>query len=221
MFNHNNQEWTENTNEYWSEHFETTYYLKYNLEKALYSLNKILITKIDYTDFSNRCTYYHFYIDNLTNALGHISKRFNYNSRITIDNTRVDRNKYEYNYETNGICNFPNVNNKQIRNFIEHIDEKDEDLIKSGKYYGTFNVIYKGMNPEMKKDLLNNEKKQNNILNLINKTYNVYYIKEITSTGIIKTRESSIKLLELKNELEILKKINDKIWYYLNTKFFK
>lgn len=221
MFNPNNQEWTENTNEYWSEHFETTYYLKYNLEKALYSLNKILITKIDYTDFSNRCTYYHFYIDNLTNALGHISKRFNYNSRITIDNTRVDRNKYEYNYETNGICNFPNVNNKQIRNFIEHIDEKDEDLIKSGKYYGTFNVIYKGMNPEMKKDLLNNEKKQNNILNLINKTYNVYYIKEITSTGIIKTRESSIKLLELKNELEILKKINDKIWYYLNTKFFK
>ena len=46
MFNPNNQEWTENTNEYWSEHFETTYYLKYNLEKALYSLNKILITKI-------------------------------------------------------------------------------------------------------------------------------------------------------------------------------
>lgn len=40
MFNPNNQEWT-NTNENWSEHFETTNYLKYNLEKALYSLNNI------------------------------------------------------------------------------------------------------------------------------------------------------------------------------------
>lgn len=220
MYNPNTKEWSEDIKEDWREHFETTYYLKYNIEKALYSLNKILIPKIDYRDFSNRCTYYHFYIDNLVNAIGHIVKRFTYNTRSSIDDKRIDRNKSEYNYEIEGNCNYPNLNNKKIRNFIEHVDEKDEDLIKAGKYYGTFNVIYKGMNQLIKKDLLSDKKKQNNILNLIDKTYTIYYIKEITSTGKIKTNEYYINLLELKNEIETLRDINNQIWYFLNDNFF-
>lgn len=151
MYNPKTKEWTMSTNEDWREHFETTYYLKYNIEKALYSLDKILISKIDYSVFSNRCTYYHFYIDNLVSAIGHIGKRFTYNMRDSIDDNRVDRNKFEYNYETNGVCNYPNLINKKIRDFMEHIDEKDEYLIKVRMYYGAFNVIYKGMNQQIKK----------------------------------------------------------------------
>lgn len=220
MYNPITKTWTQFADEDWREHFETTYYLKYNIEKALYSLEKILLSKINYSDFSNRCTYYHFYIDNLMNAIGHIGKRFNYNVRESIDNKRIDRNKFEYNYELKGICNYPNLSNKKIRDFIEHIDEKDEELMKSGKYHGTFNVIYKGMNQEVKKHLLDNKKKQNNMLNLIDKTYTIYYIKETTPSGIIKSKELSIKLIELKKELEIIKNINNKIWDFLNDTSF-
>ena len=46
--------------------------------------------------------------------------------------------------------------------FVEiSIDEKDEKLMDKGMYYGSFNVIYKGMNQQMKIELLNNKNKQN------------------------------------------------------------
>ena len=82
--------WTKNAEYDFIEHFETTYYLKYNIEKALYSLGKIMKSKIDYSEFSNRCVYYHFYIDNVLNAIDHIRRRF-FNNNASSD--RIERNK--------------------------------------------------------------------------------------------------------------------------------
>ena len=88
MYNPITKVWSEVADEDWKEHFETTYYLNYNIEKTIFSLNKLLLSKIDYSEFSNRCTYYHFYIDNLINSIEHIGKRFSYNTRASIDTKR-------------------------------------------------------------------------------------------------------------------------------------
>lgn len=208
-------------NDDWTEHFETTYYIRYNLEKALYSLNKIFDEHPNFKDFSNSPTYYHFYIDSLVEAVGKIYKRFHFNNRSSIDNERVKRNISEYNYGIlNDKNNFTEINYKNlninVRNFVEHIDEKDEFLMKDNLFYGTFNVIFEEMDSKIKNDLLNEEKKQNNLLNLIDKTYRVYSQYDTNASGKRKYKFYQINLVELKNELLKMKAINDKIHSYLS-----
>lgn len=210
--------WIENAKDDFTEHFETTYYLKYNIEKALYSLGKIMEATINYSEFSNRCVYYHFYIDNVLNSIGHIRRRFVNNN---VNSDRIERNKKEYDYnsiDSNGnlICNYPIIGNNEIRNFIEHIDEKDEKLMKMGLYNGSFNVIYKGMKQQIKQGLLNNEKKQNNLLNLLSKEYKILTVDN--KSNIVK--EYKLDLIRLNDELERLKKINDAIWSFLTDNLF-
>jgi len=216
MYNPNTGVWIENAKEDFTEHFETTYYLKYNLEKAIYSLEKIMKEKIDFSEFSNRCVYYHFYVDNLLNAIGHIRRRFFNNNA---NQERIERNKKEYNYilineQGKEIYNYPIIGDNSIRNFIEHIDEKDEKLMDIGMYYGSFNVIYKGMNQQMKINLLNDKNKQNNLLNLLTKEYKILTVQDE------KVKEYKLNLIELKKELEKMKLINDKIWNYLTYHIF-
>lgn len=218
MYNPKLGTWSVREGDNFTEHFETTYYLKYNIEKALYSLNKIMKSENNYDEFSNRCVYYHFYIDNVLNAVGHIRRRF-VNDKAS--KSRIERNKREYDYssvdnEGNIICNYPIISSKEIRNFIEHIDEKDEKLMKLKMYNGTFNVIYKGMNKKIEKDLLSDTRKQNNLLNLITKEYNILTIKGEDND----VREYKINLSELIKELEKMKKINNSIWKYLTEKIF-
>ncbi len=83
-------------------------------------------------------------------------------------------------------------------------------------YNGTFNVIYKGMNKKIEKDLLSDTRKQNNLLNLITKEYNILTIKGEDND----VREYKINLSELIKELEKMKKINNSIWKYLTEKIF-
>ena len=225
MYDYMTGSFINNVNDDWTEHFETTYYIKYNIEKALYSLNKISDKRPNINEFSNRCTYYHFYIDSLVDAIGNIKNRFSFNNRKSIDNERVKRNIKEYNF---GMINSDNeiINtnykslNKEVRNFMQHIDEKDEALIRDNIYFGTFNVIYKGMNLNVKNDLLNPLKKQNNLLNLIDKTYVVYSENGKNKFGKAKYKELRINLIDLENELLKLKKVNDNIYSYLTDKIF-
>lgn len=213
MYDPKTGEWVQSATDNFNEHFETTYYLKYNIEKALYSLNKIMKSKIDYREFSNRCIYYHFYIDNVLNAIGHIRRRFFNNN---VNSERIERNKKEYDYisiDVTGkrVCNYPIISNNEIRNFIEHIDERDEVLIEEGIYNGTFNVIYKGMNQQIKRELLDTKMKQNNLLNLLTKEYKIITIDKDTK----KLKECTLNFIGLKKELEKLKIINDAIWIHL------
>ena len=68
--------------------------------------------------------------------------------------------------------------------------------MKLGIYYESFNVIYKGMNNKIKKDLLNNERKQNNLLNLISKEYKISQEAIVAEVNklIFKQSEGSKKL---------------------------
>lgn len=180
MYNTKLNIWEENGKNNSLEHFETTYYLKYNIEKALYSLEKILKSEIDCDGFSNRCVYYHFYIDNLLNSVGHIRRRF-FNNNVTL--AKIERNRKEYDYNSideYGVmtCKYPIINGNEIRNFVEHIDEKDEILMNMGLYNGCFNVIYEGMDEQLKKALLSNERRQNNLLNLLTKEYSILTVNK-------------------------------------------
>lgn len=180
MYNTKLNIWEENGKNNSLEHFETTYYLKYNIERALYSLEKILKSEIDCDGFSNRCVYYHFYIDNLLNSVGHIRRRF-FNNNVTL--AKIERNRKEYDYNSideYGVmtCKYPIINGNEIRNFVEHIDEKDEILMNMGLYNGCFNVIYEGMDEQLKKSLLSNERRQNNLLNLLTKEYSILTVNK-------------------------------------------
>ena len=180
MYNTKLNIWEENGKNNCLEHFETTYYLKYNIERALYSLEKILKSEIDCDGFSNRCVYYHFYIDNLLNSVGHIRRRF-FNNNVTL--AKIERNRKEYDYNSideYGVmtCKYPIINGNEIRNFVEHIDEKDEILMNMGLYNGCFNVIYEGMDEQLKKALLSNERRQNNLLNLLTKEYSILTVNK-------------------------------------------
>ncbi len=180
MYNTKLNIWEENGKNNSLEHFETTYYLKYNIERALYSLEKILKSEIDCDGFSNRCVYYHFYIDNLLNSVGHIRRRF-FNNNVTL--AKIERNRKEYDYNSideYGVmtCKYPIINGNEIRNFVEHIDEKDEILMNMGLYNGCFNVIYEGMDEQLKKALLSNERRQNNLLNLLTKEYSILTVNK-------------------------------------------
>lgn len=42
MYDPKTEAWVQSATDNFNEHFEITYYLKYNIEKALYSLNKIM-----------------------------------------------------------------------------------------------------------------------------------------------------------------------------------
>lgn len=85
-----------------------------------------------------------------------------------------------------------------------------------GLYYGGFNVIYKGMNNKIKADLLNNKRKQNNLLNLISKEYKILTIDQKTNS----IKECKLNLVELKEELDEIKKINETICRFLREKPF-
>ena len=136
--------------------------------------------QIDCDGFSNRCVYYHFYIDNLLNSVGHIRRRF-FNNNVTL--AKIERNRKEYDYNSideYGVmtCKYSIINGNEIRNFVEHIDEKDEILMNMGLYNGCFNVIYEGMDEQLKKALLSNERRQNNLLNLLTKEYSILTVNK-------------------------------------------
>ena len=65
-------------------------------------------------------------------------------------------------------------------------------------------------------DLLNNKRKQNNLLNLISKEYKILTIDQKTNS----IREYKLNLVELKKELEELKNTNETIWRFLTERPF-
>lgn len=97
----------------------------------------------------------------LLNSVGHIRRRF-FNNNVTL--AKIERNRKEYDYNSideYGVmtCKYPIINGNEIRNFVEHINEKDEILMNMGLYNGCFNVIYEGMDEQLKKALLSNERR--------------------------------------------------------------
>ena len=120
---------------------ECTYYLKYNSSKGLFAINNSY--KNYEGDIQEKCLYYHVYLDLLFESVGLIINRFKPQKQAGRKlKIQAQNNCIEYNYNK---LYYPLLNDKNFRNSIEHIDERDRDLIESNQYYGTINLIYEGM----------------------------------------------------------------------------
>lgn len=185
--------------------FETAYYLKYNLEKANYAIDKIYSKNVDFTQYSNKCVYYHIYTDLLMGAMGQIRNRFCAGNNEKEEYKEIRKNNcISYDFNKN---NYPILSEKEFRNFVTHIDERNMDFIIQNKGVGGFNVIFDDTTESEKKAFLN-LKSQNNTLDLVNKIYYIYSNKKK------KTMELHLELL--KDELKRLEEINSSIWSYFN-----
>lgn len=190
---------------------ETTYYLKYNSQKGLYAIEK-LFEDYDGTP-QEKCFNYHIYLDLLFESVGMIINRFKPQKKSGNILIQSQNNCIEYKFDNR---NYPLLNDKSFRNFIEHIDERDEILIENKIYHGTFNLIYDKMDKKMKSELLSEEKQQNNLLNLENMTYTILDVEKYNRLNIVK---KVININELKDELTKINNISKTIWNYLNTDF--
>ena len=194
-------------------HLDNTYYIRYHSQKALYAINKIKEKK-DLSDLEKASFYYHIHVDMLFNAIGMINDRFVLKEKKYGEEFKnnIIRNQREYEFNDN---NYPLLSDKSFRNFIEHIDERGEKLIKYKKYYGTFNFVHPDMDTNLIDGLLNISKPQNNLLNLLDYSYNIIDIVDN------KPVEKKISILELEKEIRIINFHSNKIWSYITNIAFK
>lgn len=187
---------------------ESAYYLKYNSAKGIYAIEKI--SKDFKGNVQEKCFYYHMYLDLLFQSVGMIINRFKPHKKSGNLFEQSKSNRIEYDFNKN---NYPLLNDKSFRNFIEHIDERDEKLIDNKMYNGTFNLIYPNMDIKIKKGLLNVERPQNNLLNLEDMTYTILDSNNTANSSIEK---KIININELKTELIQINTISTSIWDYLH-----
>lgn len=186
---------------------ESAYYLKFNSEKALYAIDQL---KQEYKGVSlaDKCFHYHVYVDLLFEAVGLIYNRFVCTRRNAPANVlklqQMNRQQYEFDESR-----FPLLHDKSFRNFIEHINERDERLVDSNNYFGTFNMIFSGMDMNTRKDLLKTDKPQNNLLNLEDMSYTI-----LESNGGAVTQKT-ISILQLETEIKDINEISNKLWSFL------
>ncbi len=186
--------------------FETAYYLKYNLEKAKFAIEKIYSKDINFQEYSNKCVYYHIYIDLLMESMGQILNRFELNGKNKYDDIRKNNCK---SYDFNQV-NYPVLCEKEFRNFVTHIDERNIDFILKNKGVGGFNVIFDDT-PENEKKAYLNFKLQNNTFDLVHKIYYIYSNKKESTINL--------KIELLKNDIKKLEEINNVIWSYITGEY--
>ena len=138
-------------------HFENAYYIRYNIDKALYALNMIS----SYSHESEpSCFLCHTNVDLLFEACGLIHNRFCEKERMSeAHRQQIRNNVFEYGFDKDS---YPLLSEKDYRNFIEHIDERGRFLIREDVFHGTFNVVYAGMDEDLRQGLTNPDKQQNN-----------------------------------------------------------
>ena len=120
---------------------------------------------------------------------------------------QVENNIKEYQYNHNDYPTLDGIS--VVRNFLEHLDERGERLIKNGLFQGTFNVVFSEMNNKEKSEYRDNPKLKMNLLDLELMTYTVY------NDDVSSDEEMTIDLNELKNELERIYKTSLIIWDYM------
>lgn len=186
---------------------ESAYYLKFNSEKALYAIDQ-LKREYEGVSLADKCFHYHVYVDLLFEAIGLIYNRFVCTRRnIPEDVLKLQlMNRQQYKFDSN---RFPLLHDKSFRNFIEHIDERDERLADSNNYFGTFNMIFSGMNMDTRRDLLKIDKPQNNLLNLEEMSYTI-----LESNGDT-VEQKTISILQLETEIKEINKTSNILWNYL------
>ena len=188
-------------------HFDDTYFIRYNSQKGLFAINKILKKK-SVKNLESSAFYYHIYIDMLFEAVGQINDRFIEKDKYTDEmKKRVKRNREEYDFN---IEKYPILYDKSIRNYIEHIISRRDVLIKERSYFGTFNFVHQDLDKELISNLLDKRHQQGNYLNMIDKTYNII---DVTGNKLVC---KSVSLVDLYHELNNINKRSNCIWKTIN-----
>lgn len=186
---------------------ESAYYIKFNSAKAMYAFKKLKSEFCGTTE--EKCFYYHVYLDLLFEATGLVSSRFIRKNNVNANvKQMIEYNRQQYEFDES---NYPLLNNRFFRNFIEHIDEKDEKLVEKEGFFGTFNLIFPGMDEETRKELLRKDKPQNNLLNIEDMTYTILRVQ---NNALMPNR---ICLNQLENELRQINIIAESIWSHLSS----
>lgn len=182
--------------------FEATYYIRYNSAKALFALEQL-----EFYSQTNKpdCTLCHIYTDLLFEACGSIRNRFRAKDGMRESRKRqIDNNISTYRFSKQS---YPLLSTGDFRNYIEHIDERGDKLIELGQFHGTFTIVYRGMDDEIREGICSKTRPQNNTLNLESMTYSIL---DKTGNGALKPKEINLK--KLKWELASIKLIADKQW---------
>ena len=173
------------------------YQLNYLVETALFSLNHILNDNSNDLGFDNKIHYYRFFVDHLLMCLGQIND-YLVPKRQTNDAISLNRNLYGFTESE-----FPIISNKNPRNLVEHLGERNNITINNNSGVGGFNVLFPDSDTELVESINNNpelypytlDKESNRILFSDNR-------------GRVKggVENYSVNLISLNNELSELKK---------------
>ena len=183
--------------------FEHTYYLKYNSKKALYLIDQLFSLNMR---GENDIFLAHVFIDSVFQSAGLIYSRFRLDKATGNHKKQNENNIKEYEFDERS---YPLLSDKDFRNFIEHIEENDQQLIDNGQFFGTFNVVYPDLDSELKEKLLTSH--QNNMLDLEKKTYSILLVKGEDHHLEPKT----ISLDELRQEFQKIYDRSSIIWDYM------
>lgn len=180
--------------------FAHNYYIKFNAEKALFALDQLDQLA---TSAQPDCTRCHIYSDLLLDGCGMVRKFFVTGNKNVRDEheEQVTENRYVYEYDEG---KYPAISSCEFRNFIEHIEERTDRLIAGDSFFGTFNVIYPGMDDELRRDLTDIDRLQNNTLDLESMTYRI-----VDRPG---EPACELDLNELRQELCLILKRADIVW---------
>lgn len=146
--------------------YEANYYLDFQIFSALKSLD-YLNSKCEESEWKNKCQYYHYYTDHLLYSIGQISNRFiigKFDNSFTQNRKNANRRNFEFDEDK-----YPIISDKSARNMVEHIDERNQDIIKNRNGVGGFCLIDVDTNSELVDKLKNKKATQPYTLDLINK----------------------------------------------------
>lgn len=194
----------------------SVYQLKYYVEAGLISIDLILRPMdIVITRFENRIQYYRYYSDALFFALGQICNRFqptsSKNSKRVLreeKNDYINRNRKNFFFAAD---QYPILSNKQPRNIIEHLDERNFSTICELGGVGGFNVLFENSSKEIITNIYKNRRLYPYTLDLKNRKYLFYDIhssegkQEIVisiEALIAELKKLSVKINEFNEYLE-------------------
>jgi len=116
---------------------ESAYYLNFHILSALVSIEHLSCFEPSEL-WENKCQYYHYYTDHLLFCIGQIANRFviGNSNGLRLERKTKNRDNYRFTDEK-----YPILSNKDARNVIEHIDERNQQIIMSRNGVGGFNLI--------------------------------------------------------------------------------
>lgn len=173
----------------------TTYQLSYYVSSALITLDLIRDPDEDMLGrFSCVARYYRYYVDHLFYLLGQISNRFV--KKESDDRIERNRRNYQFSEET-----FKIISDKDPRNLIEHLDERNFEIANAYGGVGGFNVVRVGSSPAVVESVTKNRNHYPYTLNLIENKVMFY---DLRADGKIHIYD--VDLQDLEAELLMLQK---------------